>query len=210
MKIGMFYILGSVILLNILIFFIMEANYYNDKIVLSLAFFVGVPFIIGFLFSLIYTLGLIVVEIIKLLTRRKIDWKPFVLLVCEAFFIFIFLFWRTLCPVPDYYKTHLKDLERLALHVQTIVKEENRKNQESIITIPEGLNSIKDRFVQAYIENGVLKINVKLTGSLFGSHSFLLYRSDGKDPDNRDMPFKYRRPYFTRKSKNWCFIDYND
>lgn len=165
--------------------------------------FVGV-FILIFLCSLLPTILNFFKFIFK---KKKAEELPAWLITSQVLTLLLLFAY----PTPDFYKVHQKGLEKLAIFME---KQYPDRSVDQVIdlSLPKDLEKeFKMWFVQAYIRDKVLKIDVTLSGSAFGAHRFMLYRSDGKNPGKNDL---YIRPtgssLYIRKSDKWFFIDWND
>jgi hypothetical protein len=190
-------------------------NVYNYRFPLVLFFgwiiFFGINF--AFVAAFFYLVYHTIKEFIRYIKTKTLDFLPLVLLIFQIGVIYCsFVF-----PVPDYFKTHENDLNKLSQYIENKVRIEGLKGNGIDIKPPKELRSISDREIHISRNNDLVKIEVELTsrGSIFGN-IFLLYRSDRKAPDKEDLRNIKRiyigemSPFFStykRRNEKWFQID---
>jgi hypothetical protein len=193
-----------------LIWIIFGKVYYYYDIFLSVIFIGAIlllPLAGIFIAAIIMTLINVIKELTKYMKKKTIDSLPFILLLFQISIITFSSF----VPVLDYFTTYVSDLDKLSLYVENLNRTKGLGEEYIEIEVPQSLKRISDRYVNASAKDGLVKINVRLTGSAISRHIFLLYRSDGKEPDQEDL--RNSAPHkstYQRKSEKWFQVDMND
>lgn len=194
----LFFINCSIIVIDRQFFF----NYGNSFRIILMYIFSTFTILIYLGYSAIFS----VINLVKFfLQKKKLDIAPILLLIAQIIVISLALSY----PTADFYKAKETSLNELADHIET-------KYPDRTTDLVLDSSSLSDKLhkdfklwpVDVQIKNSVLKIRVKLSGSSFGAHRFMLYRSDGQNPDNHDLSSK--KSIFEHKSENWFLVDWRD
>jgi len=194
----LFFINCSIIVLHRQFFF----DYGNSFRIVEMYIFSTFTILIYLGYSVIFC----VINLVRfLLQKKKLELAPILLLMAQIIVISLALTY----PTADFYKAKEKSLNELASYIENKYPERTTDLVLNAISLPDKLDKdFKLWPVDVQIKDGVIKIRVKLSGSSFGTHRFMLYRSDGQNPDNHDLSSK--KSIFEHKSENWFLVDWRD